>query len=419
MQSILLVEPEFPIPAKSRNHKNFLPIGLLKIASYLRSKNINVKLFRGIPKTLNEYAEILEFNPKEVWITSLFTYWSKYVKEAVQFYKRLLPGSKTVVGGIFASLLSREKVIEVTGCDDVYQGVMYEAEEYPPAYDLISGCNPHPLDYQIIHTSRGCMRKCGFCGTWKIEPYFIAKKSIKNEIFQKKIVFYDNNFLMNPHVEKILQELIELKKQGKIVWCESQSGFDGRILLEKPYLAKLIKKAGFIYPRVAWDSKYEDYPSIKKQIDILVDAGYQTKSIFIFMLYNWDIPFEEMELKRLKCWDWKIQISDCRYRPLNQLYDNFSHKIKNQSSEDYYIHPLWSDSLIKQFRRNIREQNICIRHNLLFYSRRLEQKKVGKEVFNEIKNLKSKLELIEFLEGHGIDYWFPDQIRYPEDYKNK
>ena len=34
---VLLVEPNFPIPNKSRNHSNFLPIGLLKIAGYLRT----------------------------------------------------------------------------------------------------------------------------------------------------------------------------------------------------------------------------------------------------------------------------------------------------------------------------------------------------------------------------------------------
>ena len=46
VKSVLLVEPNFPIPNKSRNHKNFLPIGLLKIAAYLRTKDIDVKLIR-------------------------------------------------------------------------------------------------------------------------------------------------------------------------------------------------------------------------------------------------------------------------------------------------------------------------------------------------------------------------------------
>ena len=46
VKRVLLVEPNFPIPNKSRNHSNFLPIGLLKIAGYLRTKSIEVKLVR-------------------------------------------------------------------------------------------------------------------------------------------------------------------------------------------------------------------------------------------------------------------------------------------------------------------------------------------------------------------------------------
>ena len=169
-KKILLIEPDFPIPAKSKNHKNFLPIGLLKIASYLRAKNNQIKLVRGEPKNPEELAEIKIFNPDEIWITSLFTYWTKYVKESVQYYKNLFPHSKIVVGGIFASLLSKKKVKEYTGCDEVYKGVMTEAENYSPAYDLIENANPHPIDYQIIHTSRGCERKCSF---WKATPQCI------------------------------------------------------------------------------------------------------------------------------------------------------------------------------------------------------------------------------------------------------
>ena len=46
IKKVLLLEPNFPIPNKSRNHSNFLPIGLLKIAGYLRTKSIEVKLLR-------------------------------------------------------------------------------------------------------------------------------------------------------------------------------------------------------------------------------------------------------------------------------------------------------------------------------------------------------------------------------------
>ena len=410
-KKILLVEPDFPIPTKSKNHKNFLPIGLLKIASYLRNKEIEVDLIRGIPKDLFSLLKVKKFSPSEIWITSLFTYWAKYVKDAVQYYKSIFPQSKIIVGGIYASLFSKAEVKEYTGCDEVYQGVISEAEKYPPAYDLIKNSNPHLIDYQIIHTSRGCKRQCDFCGTWKIEPEFIPKKTIKDEIKFKKLVFYDNNLLMNPYIGKILQELIVLKKEKKIQWCESQSGFDGRILLKKPYLAEEIKEAGFRYPRIAWDCQYKDYDSIEKQINILKEAGYPSKEIYIFMIYNWDISFEEMELKRIKCWDWKVQIADCRYRPLDQLYDNYNGRIIGQTSKDYYIHEQagWSDTLIKQFRKNVRQQNICVRHGFPFYSKYFEQKRTKKETMRNIKNIDTKKNKIDFLKNNSISYWFPEK----------
>ena len=42
-KQILLVNPAFPISAKSRNHKDYLPIGLLKIASWLQNNDYEVK----------------------------------------------------------------------------------------------------------------------------------------------------------------------------------------------------------------------------------------------------------------------------------------------------------------------------------------------------------------------------------------
>jgi len=419
-KKVLLIEPNFPIPSKSKNHKNFLPIGLLKIATYLRDHGCQVRLIRGIPKTLEETVKLIEFNPDEIWVTSLFTYWAKYVKDAVRYYKKKFPNAKVKVGGIYASLFPAEEVKRYTGCDEVHQGIIPEVEEYIqnhlPAYDLVNGTNPHPLDYQIIHTSRGCPRKCPFCGTWKIEPEFTPKRSIKNEIKFGKIVIYDNNLLANPYIENILNELIELKKKRKIKWVESQSGFDGLILPEKPDLAKMIKEAGFRYPRIAWDWEYKQHKQIKKQIDILVEAGYKSNEIFVFMLYNWDIPFEEMEKKRIKCLEWRVQIADCRYRPLDQLYDNYDPRIIGQTSKDYYIHEKagWTDALVKQFRKNVRRQNICVRHGFPFYSKSFEQKKFGKEIMNKIHSLKTLEEKTRYMDSIGADYWIPSKITYPE-----
>ena len=361
----------------------------------------------------------MAFKPDEIWITSLFTYWSPYVKETVEFYKDLFPNAKITVGGIYASLRPIEEVKQYTGCDEVFQGVMGAAESHEPAYDLLEYKNGSPIDYQILHASRGCIRNCEFCGTWKIEPEYKPKKSIVDEIFPgiRKLVFYDNNLLANPHIEDILKELAELKRTHRILWCESQSGFDGRILKEKPHLARMLKKAGFQNPRIAWDWGYKQHESIKKQIDILLDAGYKSNQIYVFVIYNWDTVFEEMEQKRIKSFEWKVQIADCRYRPLDQMYDHYKGSTKGQTNKDYYIHESagWTDALVKQYRRNIREQNICVRYGFDLYSRAFEHKTQGQSVRRQMKLLPTLDEKKDFMESRGYDFWVPDKIRYPVD----
>ncbi len=412
MKSFLLVEPDFPIPHKSKNHKDFLPIGLLKIASYLQDQGNEVSLVRGTDIDAGDLSWPEDVAPDEVWITSLFTYWASYVRDAVDHYRELFPDAKFKVGGIYASLRPPQEVKEYTRCDEVHKGVIPEVEKYAtthfPAYDLIKEVNPHPVDYQILHASRGCPRECPFCGTWKIEPEFVPKKSIRNEIERSKVIFYDNNFLMNPHIEDILKELIELKGAGKIKWVESQSGLDGRVLLESPQLAKMLKQAGFRYPRIAWDWGYDQKDSIKRQIDILMEAGYNSRDIFVFMLYNYEILFEELEKKRVKCWEWRVQIADCRYRPFDRMDDDYNPYKKSQSNEDYHIHSGWTDALIRQFRRNVRRQNICVRYRFRFYSRDLERKHTSKDLASKVRNLKDKGEISRILDTNNIDYWFPD-----------
>lgn len=410
----LLVEPDFPIPPKSRNHKNFMPIGLLKIASYLHSQNHLVKLIRGTPKTPEEIVRIKRFEPDEVWITSLFTYWARFVRDSVQFYKNIFPNSSIIVGGIYASLLTKKEVKFYTGCDEVYQGVIPEVEEYiescPPNYDLLDEVNQDKIEFQILHASRGCQRKCSFCGTWKIEPVFKPKKSIINEIHLPVVVFYDNNFLMNPYVDNILDELILLKRSRKIKWVESESGLDGRILLDKPHLAKMIKKAGFRYPRIAWDGRLDQSHQIKKQIDLLESAGYKSKDIYIFMLYNHNISFLEMEEKRVLCWNWQTQIADCRFRPLDQLFDNYKANTSGQTGEDYFISKNWNDALVKQFRKNVRRQNICVRMGYTIYSKDAERKNIDKDNLRKLKNKIDAKTKIRYLKKLEADWWDPKNI---------
>lgn len=412
IKCVLLVEPNFPIPNKSRNHSNFLPIGLLKIASYLRSKSINVKLIRYEHKeeedfsqtTFNSNTENNSFSPDLICVTSIFTYWSKFVKDAVLHFKNEYKDVPVIVGGIYASLMP-EHCMEYTHCDDIIQGIIPEAEKLQPAYDLVD------VDYQILHTTRGCIRKCGFCGTYIIEPDWICKKSIKDEIIKKKLVFYDNNLLANPYIKDILNELIELKKDHKISYVESQSGFDGRILMKHPDIAKKLKNAGFKNPKIAWDNSLKEEPLIKKQVQILIDGGYKAKDISMFMIYNYDLPYHDLELKRVKCWNWGVQITDCRYRPLDSTFDNYSsYKTKGQTGKDYHIHYNWTDKEVRKFRRNVRRHNICIRHEVDYHSTLLERKQVPQEQAKKYKEMDYN-QVKDLLP----DVWTPKIYHNPEE----
>ena len=357
---ILLVEPDFPIPAKSKNKCYFLPIGLLKIGSFYKSKGDDVQLLRGL-----QQKEAINFIPDKIMVTSLFTYWSKYVKDAVAHYRTLFPKTKIEVGGIFASLMPKE-CKKFTCCDEVKVG-LYEngkAENIDIDYSLLE----QPIDYQIVHASRGCFRKCNFCGTWKIEPKVTYKKSIVNEIKRRRLIFYDNNLLSNPHIYNILGELSHFRLKGIPVSSECQSGLDGRILLKKPDLAFELKKARFKNPRIAWDGNIKSKELIKEQIEILRSAGYKanckSSDIFIFMIFNFNLPYKEMCQKLNWCRKWGVLVIDCRYRPLNLLEDSYLPRKKQQEDNEYYVHKGWTDKYIRGFRRKVRRQNIAIRLGL-------------------------------------------------------
>lgn len=367
---VLLVEPDFPYPNRSKNraneiHKNFAPIGLLKLGAYHKSLGNKVKLVRG----KKESRALNNFNPDEILVTSLFTYWSKYVWEAIEHYKMLFPEAKIKLGGIYATLhaetpefIKKTKELRVV----VHKGIHNEAEKLLPDYSLLNS----KIDHHITHIMRGCIRRCAFCGTWRIEPKLMYKNPDQiidelKRVGKNKIIFFDNNFFANPRIKEILKELVSLKINDHSVTYESQSGYDGRLLEKDPELAILLKKARFSNVRIAWDNGLEDHPSIKKQINHLIEAGYSPKEIQVFMIYNFDIPYETMLKKLEYCKKWGVQISDCRYRPLLATYDNYkSHPSAKQTSKDYYIHEKgrWTDEKIRAFRKKVRQYNMEIRY---------------------------------------------------------
>lgn len=352
----LLVQPRFPIPSKSLNHSSFLPIGLLKIATWLRREGHTVSLVTG---NVEQEAE-----PDAVFVTSLFTYWADTVWDSVHFYKELYPSAPVTVGGIYASLAPDH--CAKSGCDHVHVGTHPEAESCPPAYDLVQ------TDFQIMHASRGCVRRCSFCGTYKIEPKYTYKSTVLPEVVRNHLVFYDNNLLANPRIADILDELASARLWGRVITSECQSGFDGRLLTAD--LSRKLKLARFRNPRIAWDGGFEELEEIRHQVDLLEGAGYSSRDISVFMIFNFDLGPAVMKAKADACFDWGVHVADCRYRPLDRFADGYRPMKKSQAPGEYYLHPGWTDADVRGFRRLVRENNICLRYGIArrSYDKRLE-----------------------------------------------
>ena len=168
----------------------------------------------------------------------------------------------------------------------------------------------------------------------------------------------------------------------------------------------MLKDAGFKNPKIAWDHSINEKKLIKKQLDILVNGGFKPKEVSIFMIYNYEekggLDYNEMEQKRVECAKWGVQITDCRYRPLERTDDEYSSYKKHQTNEDYHINHNWTDHEIRKFRRNIRRHNICMRHEVDYHSSILERKKVPQEKASEYRKMS-----FNEVKDHLPDAWSP------------
>lgn len=243
--------------------------------------------------------------------------------DTIKYYRDLFPKIKIYLGGIYATLHSDRDYFKnllkkyKVKC---HVGLHKNAEHSYPDYSLLSS----KINHHVTHAMRGCIRKCSFCGAWKLEPkrYDKTPDELLKElsiIGKNRVIFFDNNFLANKHIKEILKDLSELRIKGTKMVYESQSGFDGRLLEKDPVLSEMLKKANFQNIRFAWDNAVSEYSSIKRQLSYLTNAGYKAEDISVFVIYNFNISYEDM-LKKL---EWGVQIADCRYRPLDSIDDNF------------------------------------------------------------------------------------------------
>ena len=188
---------------------------------------------------------------------------------------------------------------------------------------------------QWIRITEGCPNGCGYC----YEPKEFKVFEIP-EISRNKVKIMDMNLLCKPEALEIIKELGRYRVNSKVVQYELICGVDYRFLDQE--LASALKQARFKNIRLAWDHAFALQKNIKSAIKLLLNAGYDSKTITVFMVCNWKVPIVENFRKMDLCKVWRVKIADCWY--------------DNQLSP--HILPIyWAEEEIKLFRRRVRKHN--------------------------------------------------------------
>lgn len=337
MKNILLVQPDWPKPAKIKDPQKYFPYPLLKLASLERLRGNNVALVIG------NQNNVIPFTPDEIFITTVFSWWFPYVQACVDSYHFLYPNATIHIGGVHATLtpgLYRERFPFA----DVHVGKVYEAEELEPAWDLLPGTHKT----QIIRFSQGCIRHCSFCYC-HYEPYQAFDfEEVAQRIRYNRLILDDHNFLAHPQAREILQRLSVFEVNGKpISSIEVQGGYDIRLLSRSLDIVPLLKKARVRNVRLAWDGGLEHLPMLETCLKALQKEGFRLRDLRCYMLYNHNVPFDDIVEKLRHFERFRIGPIHSRFRPVELLRDGYVPQKKQQTGEDYYIHQGWSDRQVR------------------------------------------------------------------------
>lgn len=232
---ILLIEP---------GYKNkYPPLGLMKIAQYHgpRGKRDNVRFIKGEDRSVFSTAW------DRIYITTLFSFEFARVAQAINFALEVANGDadKIFVGGIAASLMHErflaeqrwrgvrfirgllDKAPAISLQLDAFSEELYATddagtpiEDLVPDYSILDHVSyRYPVhDAYFAYASRGCIRKCSFCGVPRLEGDQRDTESLTkivraiDELYgaKKDLVLMDNNIVASPHFHRIIGEIRDL-----------------------------------------------------------------------------------------------------------------------------------------------------------------------------------------------------------------
>lgn len=188
-----------------------------------------------ITNILNDYSKnyVLKRKWDRVYVTTLFTFYWKQTKEAIEFSRKVVKSIDDLfVGGVAASLIPEiiAKETDLVVGKNIITGLLDQPgildrneiiiDELTPDYSILETIDHrYPLDTgYLTYMTRGCTRTCSFCAVPKLEPVYKDKISIKEQINlikkkhgeRKDLILMDNNVLGSPLFPKIIEEIIEM-----------------------------------------------------------------------------------------------------------------------------------------------------------------------------------------------------------------
>lgn len=325
-KNVLLIEPNY-----TRHYK---PLGLAKIASYIKSRGGSVVYSR------NSMPGKFDL----ICITTLFTTDSKIVMKTIKQCQRSLFLNKTpiIIGGVFASLMP-EYILKKTNIN-IFVGYSKKLDACIPDYS-IDWKVKKPWDNSMISfTTRGCPNKCAYCMVWKMESEFYIqsnwKKTITENNFELALIS-DNNFLASPieHIEDVVRVLVDYKK--KVIF---NNAVDVKLLTEEKasLLSKITYERGgrpglrFAFDRMKDDGYYQSACELMiKKMNRKNLSGIS----LTYVIFNFNDTPREAYYRARECWRYKSNPYLMHYRPLNLLNKKTKH-----------IGKYWTLNLAKAFR---------------------------------------------------------------------
>ncbi|MHA1679651.1 MAG: B12-binding domain-containing radical SAM protein [Promethearchaeota archaeon] len=303
-KTIILIRPDFGKAIEYIYRQINPPIGLGYLASFLKERGFRVYILDLALRRI-ERETVIRFikkkNPLFVGISALTAYYSE-MKLLSNYLREKIPSLKIILGGVHASSLPRESLVEchadfaVIGEGELsisrlarymeegrldfksIPGIcFFEGEEFihtgdpelisdldsipMPAWHKINPNkypkNPHGFlmvykEVAPLFSTRGCPFECHYCAScrfWQRKIRFRSSSNVVDEIQYlheefgiREIHFWDDNLtLKRSHIEGICNEIIR-RGLDKLTYC-APNGVRVDTLDEK--LLILMKKAGF------------------------------------------------------------------------------------------------------------------------------------------------------------------------------